>query len=443
MKSQNRTTGTMLLWADCPRPGRPDARAECEKASIGSESGFSLTELMIAMLVFSIILGTVVTLLVKSQTIFRAEQGVSEMDQNARLLMDFLTRDIQQSKENSLGLGPKFRSIYSYNGPEGKTDELTVVSSDTETKIPSQGLPLIPTSTKPFSVSNHYIEAAPNGAGHLLSADIIGSIEQDEEFVVSSVLADGAVQFDFIKARSAKLTEDGKLGITFEVVEHRGVDSTIPFGSTYENGTFTLRPVTIKRYFVDRSTDPGHPALALSVNDGAPITIARNIVAFQLRYLEVKDGDVDGQWVTSQSLARENSTAAVEVTLTGRTEIATDHNAERLVTMASVIRPRRLPGGDAFGSSTGNGTPGLGADGGPGGNGGTGNGGGFPGDGPFGGGGSGGSGNGGSGYGSASGNAGGSGSRTGTGFTNGGYNHVTRHIGAPPKLGQRLTPPKF
>lgn len=437
------TRWTMLLGTDYRQAGRPNPLEESDKGSRASESGFSLTELMIAMLVFSIILGTVCTLLVKSQTIFRAEQGVSEMDQNARLLMDFLTRDIQQSKENSLGFGPKFRSIYSYNGPQGKTDELTVVSSDTETKIPAQGLPFIPTSAKPFSVADHYIETVPNGAGHLTAADVIGAIEQDEEFVVSSVLADGAVQFDFIKAKSAKLTDDGKLGITFEAVQHRGVDSTIPFASTYENGAFTLRPVTIKRYFVDRSTDSEHPALALSVNDGAPITVARNIVAFQLRYLEVKDGDLDGKWVTSQSLSRENSTVAVEVTLTGRTEIAGDKNAERLVTMASVIRPRRIPGGDAFGSATGTGTPGLGADGGAGGNGGTGNGGGFGGDGPFGGGGSN-AGNGRSRYGSASGNAGGSGSRNGTGFTNGGYNHVTRHIGAPPKLGQRLNPaPKF
>jgi Tfp pilus assembly protein PilW len=52
-------------------------------------------------MVFSIILGTVVTLLVKSQTIFRAEQGVSEMDQNARLLMDFLTRDPRVQGEQS------------------------------------------------------------------------------------------------------------------------------------------------------------------------------------------------------------------------------------------------------------------------------------------------------------------------------------------------------
>src|SRR5689334_1102083 len=79
-----------------------------------SERGFTMAELLIAMAVFTLIVGSVVTLLAKSQTIFRTEQGVSEMDQNARLLMDFLTRDIQQSKENALGLGSRFRSIYSY-----------------------------------------------------------------------------------------------------------------------------------------------------------------------------------------------------------------------------------------------------------------------------------------------------------------------------------------
>src|SRR5882724_5665221 len=104
-------------------------------SSRGDQRGFTMAELMIAVAVFTLIIGSVVTLLGKSQTIFRTEQGVSEMDQNARLLMDFLTRDIQQSKENALGLGSRFRSIYSYNGPEGKTDEVTIVSSETETKL--------------------------------------------------------------------------------------------------------------------------------------------------------------------------------------------------------------------------------------------------------------------------------------------------------------------
>jgi prepilin-type N-terminal cleavage/methylation domain-containing protein len=115
----------------------------CEKnPSLRSDQrGFTMAELMIAMAVFTLIIGSVVTLLGKSQTIFRTEQGVSEMDQNARLLMDFLTRDIQQSKENALGLGSRFRSIYSYNGGR-QNRQVTIISSDTESKLPSAALRL-------------------------------------------------------------------------------------------------------------------------------------------------------------------------------------------------------------------------------------------------------------------------------------------------------------
>ena len=111
------------------RNGSQGHLMHARRPSSDDEHGFSLTELMVAMMVFTLIAGSVVMLLTKSQTIFRAEQGVSEMDQNARLLMDFLTRDIQQSKENGLGLGPKFRSVYSNNALDGKTDEVTIISS--------------------------------------------------------------------------------------------------------------------------------------------------------------------------------------------------------------------------------------------------------------------------------------------------------------------------
>ncbi|HEX8088327.1 MAG TPA: prepilin-type N-terminal cleavage/methylation domain-containing protein, partial [Blastocatellia bacterium] len=184
------------------------------------ERGFSLTELMIAMMVFTLIAGSVVMLLTRSQAIFRSEQGVSEMDQNARLLMDFLTRDIQQSKENGLGLGPKFRSIYSSNGIDGKTDEITIVSSDTETKLPAGSLPLIAGSQRDFSASERFVEILPNGASRVESVEVINKIAPGEEFIISSTRADGSVQFDFIKAKNARLTGDGTIGLSFDTVEH-------------------------------------------------------------------------------------------------------------------------------------------------------------------------------------------------------------------------------
>jgi len=406
-------------------------RVRLEESAMPKELGFTLTELMIAMMVFTVIIGSVVALLGKSQAIFRAEQGVSEMDQNARLLMDFLTRDIQQSKENSLGLGPRFRSIYSFDGPEGKTDEVTIVSSDTESKLPVASLPFIPASTRSFSVVDHYVEMAPNSSARIDPRAVIDALIPNEEFIVSSVLQDGSVQFDFIKITSAKLTSEGGIGLTFDTVEHRGVQPEIAFGSSYENGSFTMRPVTIKRYFVDRKADKEHPTFGLSIDDGPAISIARNVVAFQLRYLEVKDGDLDGSWVKQQNISRQYKTSALEVTMTARTELKDDPKAERLVTLASVIRPRLVPGG-GFGSSPGSGTssPGLPGDGGAGDGGG--DGGGF--------GGSGSSGSGGFGDGTQGGGGGGYGDDGSGAFGAGGYDYRTRRIGKKPRLGERLNP---
>lgn len=409
-----------------------------------NERGFSLTELMIAMMVFTLIMGSVVGLLIKSQKIFRTEQGVSEMDQNARLMIDFLTRDIQQSKENALGLGPNFRSIYSYNGPEGKTDEVTIISSDTETKIPAAALPLIGATPRPFSALDHYVEILPNGQGHLEIEDVHANLKPNEEFIISATLQDGSTQFDFVKVTAARITPEGTLGLSFNPVEHKGVQPEVPYGSVYEDGVFTMRPVSIKRYYIDRE-DKQHPHFALSVNGGEPIAISRNVVAFQLRYLEQQQGEIEGRWVKEQSIARGTRTLAVEVTMTARTEIKGDPEAERLVTLASVVRPRFLPG-DAFGSSGGSRNPGFpGEGGGPGdewgngGEGGDGPGGGGPGGGGPGGtgrgpgdNGFGGPGFGGGGFGDGSGSG-------GPGFGSGGYRHETRRIGRDPKLGQRLT----
>lgn len=398
------------------------------------ESGFSLVELMVAMTVFLIIGGAVALLLGKSQTIFRAEQGVSEMDQNARLMMDFLTRDIQQSKENGLGLGQRFRTIYSKDGADGKTDEVTIVTADTQSRIPTGTLPLVAGWASPFSVSDRYVELLPGGSTRLKVADIASAIAPNEEFVITATRPDGSLQFDFIKARAAQVTQGGYLGLSFDTVDHPGVTPEVPFGSEYENGGFTLRPVTTKRYFVDRANKE-HPLFTLSINDGKPITIARNVVAFQLRYLEVRDGETEGTWVKQQSIAREFKTQAIEVTMTARTEIKNDEKAERLVTLASVVRPRLTPGGD-FGSAAGGSNPsspggGPGVGGGPGGGGPGGYGGGDPGAG----GGTGASGGQPRGY-DADGNpVSGNGSGNGAGD---GIQRRTRYIGRQPKLHERL-----
>ena len=366
---------------------RGSVMSDIGNCGAAAEGGFTLTELMIAMVVFTIIMGSVVTLVTRSQSIFTTQQGVADMDQNARLMIDFLTRDIQEAKENAIGLGDSFRPIYSYNGPQGTTDEITILSSETDSKIPAAALPLLPSSRADFSATNGYVEVLPNPAGHLSATAVAGTIRKSDELIVSSVRPDGSIQFDTIKVTGAQLTSSGTIGLSIEQSQHRGVQSEVPFGSNYRDGAFSMRPVEVKRYFVDRGTDKDHPVFAISNNDGPPIPLGRNIVAFQVRYLQVKEGDVEGQWVNEQNLSHLYRTTAVEVTLTARTEIAGKGDSQRLVTLASVIKPRFQPGsGDQFGSGMPTGgspvTPIAGGPGsGSGGTGGQGGPGGYPGDG--------------------------------------------------------------
>jgi type II secretory pathway pseudopilin PulG len=327
-----------------------------------SEQGFTLTELIIATMVFTIIIGSVVMLVGNSQSIFRTQQGVADMDQNARLMMDFLTRDIQESKENAIGLGDTFNPIFSYNGADGKTDQLSILTSDTQTQVPASALPLVPASTLPFAVGDHYLEVLPNANGGMSPQSVTSTVKANDQFIISSVQSDGSIQFDLVKVQSASITQTGHIGLVVMPVDAQGVQSEVPFGSIYTNGSFSLRPIDVKRYYVDR-TDADHPVLAVSLNQGRPMVIGRNITAFQLRYLQVAQGQTQGYWVPQQNVSHLYSTQAVEVTLSARTEIKSDPQASRLVTLASVIRPRFQAGSGAL---YGSGSPGGQLPGGPG-----------------------------------------------------------------------------
>ena len=148
---------------------------------------------------------------------------------------------------------------------------------------------------------------------------------------------------------------------------------------------------------------------------------------------------LEGKWVKAQNISRQYKTTALEVTMTARTEIKSDQQAERLVTLASVVRPRFISGG-AFGSSPGGGgtsSPGFPGEDSPRGNGGDGNGGNGNGDG-FGGAGNGGGNSGASGADGRGANGFGRGNGGSGSIGDAGYKHETRYIGKQPKLGERL-----
>lgn len=73
----------------------------------GKERGFTLVELMIAMAVGGIVMGAVMTSFLSQHRSYLAQDEVVEMQQNARVAMDMLTRDIRSAgyDPNNLGAG--------------------------------------------------------------------------------------------------------------------------------------------------------------------------------------------------------------------------------------------------------------------------------------------------------------------------------------------------
>ncbi|MBV5327055.1 MAG: prepilin-type N-terminal cleavage/methylation domain-containing protein [Chlorobium sp.] len=73
----------------------------------GNERGFTLVELMIAVAVGGIVMAAVMTSFLSQHRSYLAQDEVVEMQQNARVAMDMLTRDIRSAgfDPNNLGAG--------------------------------------------------------------------------------------------------------------------------------------------------------------------------------------------------------------------------------------------------------------------------------------------------------------------------------------------------
>ena len=116
------------------------------------ERGFSLVELIVAMAITMLIMGSVYGLLAGSQNAFRREPELAERQQNIRMAMDIIMRDIANAAS---GL-PTFVQVFTPGldacalcpmGPDGvRTDEIEVLtnseSRDTEPICRTIGNPL-------------------------------------------------------------------------------------------------------------------------------------------------------------------------------------------------------------------------------------------------------------------------------------------------------------
>lgn len=95
-----------------------------------SESGFTILELTVAALLTVGLVGAVSALLNKNQQVFITESGVTDLNENIRTAVDYVTRDIQSAGMGLPCPNSSFAGLYYIDGASGAPDQMLMVNGD-------------------------------------------------------------------------------------------------------------------------------------------------------------------------------------------------------------------------------------------------------------------------------------------------------------------------
>jgi Tfp pilus assembly protein PilV len=286
------------------------------RAARGRVEGFSLIELMMAMVVTMIMGGAVVGLLVSANRAFRREPEVAERQQNARVAMDMITRDIA-----SAGSGlPAFSQVFTpgFEGGGTAADALEMITNTAGL----DSLPLCATvdvdwaspAVYLYADTKHITEASPGVAG------------TDVAVLMSACATTPAVGKYWLRQVTSKETSttavDGcpaLVSVKLGLATVRGeLDALLPDGKQCR--AYAVQPVTRVRYQV--GDEGGMPVLQRVVG-GSVQVVAWGIEDMQVRYRSAKDiADLDAFVAPVVAVVPDDYTTltiGVEVSLWSRT----------------------------------------------------------------------------------------------------------------------------
>jgi len=250
-----------------------------------SEAGFSLIEVMSALIILSISLTAVFATFISQQKSFTLQSRVAEMQQNLRQAVEYMSRDIRMAgygipdnvtiPNNTIAAGvTSIRSIYAIDNTTGPDQIFILYLFDMDANQP-------PTSDNAAGV--------PSNAASITVPSTAGFLSTGGELVL---VTDGATA-DLYETSAA-------------------VATTLTFGGGYSYNSGHTKsysagspPVTVAkarfvRYYIDTTTDPAHPTLMVDRMGGAaPQPLSDDIEDLQFTYGVDSNGNgsIDsGEW---------------------------------------------------------------------------------------------------------------------------------------------------
>lgn len=274
------------------------------------EAGFSLVEVMAALVILAIAMTAVFATFASQQKSFTVQNRVAEMQQNLRQAAEYLSRDIRLAgygipdnvtvPDGVIAAGiTSIRSIYAKDNTTGP-DQIYVLFM--------------------FDMDGNQPPTTDNGAGVPSNA--------------GSITVPGAAGF-LATGGELVLVTDGTAADLYETSAASGTTLTLGGGFNYNSGhsksypagspPATVAKARFVRYYIDTVTDPAHPTLMVDRMAGAaPQPLADDIEDMQFDYgLDTStptDGVVD-LWTPNPTNAQMPLIRQVRLQFVARTRI--------------------------------------------------------------------------------------------------------------------------
>jgi prepilin-type N-terminal cleavage/methylation domain-containing protein len=279
------------------------------------ERGFSLIELLVAMVITMLIMGSVYGLIAGGQNAFRREPELAERQQNIRMAMDLIMKDISNAASGLPTFVQAFRPALDALGPQGPdtdlTDEIEILtnseSRDTEPVCRTMSAP---GGTGATTQLMRDVSVLSGGTNPLLVGTIVVPFTANGQWTLRSVVSaapTAAALFDCTAgAHTAVDLMTADPPISLNMGTGAGLTPCTPnlFGNTTNPCELVgLSFANLVRYRIRMDTSvPPVPMLERWSSDatgaivgGAPVgfqTLARGIENLQVQYLRA-DGDPD------------------------------------------------------------------------------------------------------------------------------------------------------
>ncbi|MFV9690401.1 MAG: PilW family protein [Desulfobacteria bacterium] len=272
--------------------------------------GFTLIELLISMALSGIVMSAIYTLFISQNRSYSIQEQVSEMQQNARVAMDRIVRDVRMA-----GYGVVNSEAFLIGSVDSVYDEDDFQTNNDPNRLDADGIMIRRADSPPLGIITY--------SGTTLSVCFPSNFEAGDILTITAGNNYQAIQVNKIADTSAfpcpARCASGKCNMIVFSPGQSAYNNPGGLDDWASNGTVALFFQTA--YFIDVKSD-GSPVLKRSINGQPAQTLAENIEDLQIAY-QLSD---DATWYDTLSPTQQvQDIRSVRINLLARTDKMDPH----------------------------------------------------------------------------------------------------------------------